>query len=260
MCGAWKRFHRPAAITLALAGLAIVALLASRDTRPRTTSRPLVWVWAWERFDDLRFLDPRAAGVAYLAATVRLDSSGASWSGRGQGLRVAAGTRLLPVVRIEGTALLDDVSRRALARRLADVARQQGNAGLQIDWDAPRSLRPAYRELLADVRASLADSLPLSVTALASWCTGDCWLDGAPVDEIVPMVFRMGADDRSVRYDLARRGDFACRACREAVGLSTDEGEWPRLSKRRIYLFHPGPWTSAEFERALARLEPSRAR
>jgi hypothetical protein len=239
---------------LLIAGLVAVALLVARDSRPRGAVRPLVWLWAWERFDDLRFLDPNAAGVAFLAATVRLDSTGAEWSGRAQSLLLAPGTRLMPVVRIQGGAALDEARRCELARRLADVARAQGNAGLQIDWDAPLSARPGYRALLAQVRTALPDKLPLSVTALASWCTGDCWIGGAHVDEVVPMVFRMGADARRVRYDLARRGDFACRACREAVGLSTDEGEWPALHNRRVYLFHPGPWTSAVYERALARL------
>lgn len=167
---------------------------------------------------------------------------------------------MLPVVRIEGSVALGDSARRSLARRLADVAHGQGNAGLQIDWDVPLSLRPAYRALLADVRAALPDTIPLSVTALASWCTGDCWLESAPVDEVVPMVFRMGADEQRVRYDLARRGDFTCPACRRAVGLSTDEDAWPSLSNRRVYLFHPGPWTRAVYERALARLARSRER
>jgi len=246
-----SRYHRPAAISLLVVGLATVALLVSRDSRPRGADRPKVWLWAWERYDDLRFLDPRSTGVAFLAATVRLDSGGAVWKGRAQSLRLAPGTRLLPVVRIEG-ALVPDKS--DMVRRLADVARTHGNDGLQIDWDAPVSARPAYRALLADVRQALPDSVPLSVTALASWCTGDCWLERAPVDEVVPMLFRMGADERRVRYDLARRGEFACRACRNAVGLSTDEKEWPSLSERRVYLFHPGPWTRAVYERAMARL------
>jgi hypothetical protein len=244
-------FRRRTGVGLVLMAMTIIGLLLASDTRPRMAARPRIWLWAWERYDDLRFLDPHAAGVAYLAATVRVDSAGMTWSGRAQSLRLASGTRLLPVVRIESSIPLTS---HELAKRLADVARQEGNAGLQIDWDAPLSARASYRALLEDTRRQLPDSLPLSVTALASWCTSDCWLEGAPADEIVPMVFRMGADERRVRYDLARRGDFACRECREAVGLSTDEGEWPSLGRRRVYLFHPGAWTNAVYERALARL------
>ena len=250
--------HRPTAISLLVAGLAVVALFLARDSPQEAATRPTFWLWAWERYDDLRFLDSRSTGVAFLAATVHLDSTGAVWRERGQSLRIASGTVVLPVVRIEGSAAIGDSARHSLARRLAAVARGRGNGGLQVDWDAPASLRPVYRALLAEVHAALPDTAFLSVTALASWCTSDCWLESAPVNEVVPMVFRMGADERRVRYDLARRGDFACPDCRRAVGLSTDEEAWPRLGKRRVYLFHPGPWTRAVYERALARLARSR--
>jgi len=72
------------------------------------------------------------------------------------------------------------------------------------------------------------------------------------------MVFRMGADDRRVRYDLSRLGDFPCTECRRAVGLSTDEA-WPILSARRVYLFQAGPWTPEIVDRAKKRLDRSRS-
>jgi hypothetical protein len=253
-----KRYHRPAAITVALLAILVTALLATRDTRPRGASRPMVWLWSWEHFDDFRFLEGQKAGVAYLAATVRLDSAGATWQGRAQNMRLVHGLPLLPVVRLEGSRALNDSARHELVTRLVAVARGQGDSGLQIDWDAPRSSRPAYTALLQELRVALPDTLPLSVTALASWCTGDCWLEGAPVDEVVPMVFRMGADEARVRADLQHRGDFACRACRQAVGLSVDEADWPSLRARRVYLFSPRPWTGEIFERALERWDRSR--
>ena len=37
---------------------------------------PLLVLWAWERPEDLRFLDPIRVGVAFLAATVRLWAEG----------------------------------------------------------------------------------------------------------------------------------------------------------------------------------------
>src|SRR5262245_44966750 len=253
MASGGKRFHRSLHATLWLAVFLVAVLLATRDTRPRAEPRPLLWLWAWERFEDLRFLDPRRTGVAYLAATVRLGSDAPIWTGRAQGMRLAPGTPLLAVVRIEGTG-----STRGLAQRLAGLPRGPEHIGLQIDWDAPRSMRPAYRALLGEIRRELPDSLTLSMTALASWCTGDCWLGGMPVDEVAPMVFRMGADDGRVRAELARNGDFPCSECRSAVGLSTDE-PWPRLRERRVYLFHAGPWTPDLWQRAVKRLERSRS-
>lgn len=250
-----KRFH----VMGWMGAAAGLVLLASLDTRePPGRREPGLWLWGWERYDDLSFLDPRTTGVAYLAATVTITPERVAWTGRRQALRLPPGTRRIAVIRIENRdRRLDDASRHELVSRLVSEARASGAAGLQLDWDAPLSLRPAYRLLLADVRAALPDTIPLSMTALASWCVGDCWLGNASVDEIVPMVFRMGADDQRVRYDLARLGDFPCRECRGAVGLSTDEA-WPGLPPRRVYLFHAGAWNAEIVRRAMGRLERSR--
>ena len=37
--------------------------------------------------------------------------------------------------------------------------------------------------------------MPLTITALASWCDGDDWIDGLPVADASPMLFRMGRGD-----------------------------------------------------------------
>jgi len=95
------------------------------------------------------------------------------------------------------------------------------------------------------VRAALPDSIGLSMTALASWCFGDRWLGRLPVDEVVPMLFRMGRDDRKIRGLLSSHGDVECEACAKAVGLSTDEAPWRPPSARRLYLFCPERWNEA---------------
>ena len=64
---------------------------------------PLV-LWAWERPEDLRFLDPTRVGVAFLAQRVRLGPKGVSYYPRMQPLRVAQETSLVAVVRVETAA------------------------------------------------------------------------------------------------------------------------------------------------------------
>ena len=90
---------------------------------------------------------------------------------------------------------------------------------IQIDFDAADSERDVYRRLLARVRAVLPRTVPLSMTALASWCVGDTWLDGLPVDEAVPMLFRMGPINEPYSSIGVRPAD-AVPACRAAVGTS----------------------------------------
>jgi len=135
------------------------------------------------------------------------------------------------------------------------ATRFPGLAGIQVDFDAARSQRPFYRALLADLDRALPDSLYFSMTALASWCEGDPWLEGVATDEVVPMVFRMGADDHRVRRALAR-GDFASAPCRTSLGIATDEPAPPLRRGRRLYVFHAGRWSARAAHEALARVRP----
>ena len=38
----------------------------------------------------------------------------------------------------------------------------------------------------------MPDNVPLSMTALASFCVGDRWLQDLPVDEAIPMIYQDG--------------------------------------------------------------------
>jgi hypothetical protein len=84
-------------------------------------------------------------------------------------------------------------------------------------------------------------TLPLSITALASWCSFDDWLRGLPVDEAVPMMFRMEPDRRRAPPSI---DDFRIREplCSSSVGVSTNE-PWPlNLAGKRLYVFPDNGW------------------
>ena len=69
------------------------------------------------------------------------------------------------------------------------------------------------------------------------------WLTGLPVDDAIPMLFRMGVDDQRVRGYLSSGGDLRVPVCTSSLGISTDE--WPGAAPRgrRLYVFHPRPWS-----------------
>ena len=206
---------------------------------------PRVFVWAWERREDLSRLDTRAVGVAFLARTVWLREDGVAVRPRLQPLRVPPQTVLMAVVRVEsgGHGAQADVSRSAEA--IVDAARLPDVRALQVDFDAVASERPFYRALLEEVRRLLPRQMPLSITALASWCESDNWIAGLPVAEAVPMLFRMGPD----RY---RPGsDFRGDLCRSSVGIATDELPSRIPSGRRVYMFHPRPWSDDDVRAAV---------
>lgn len=208
---------------------------------------PATVLWAWERPEDLRFLDPRQAGVAYLAGTVTLRAGGVEVRPRLQPLHLPPGTKLLAVVRLESSRTeppeLSIEQRRQTAEAILHLTGRDGVLGTQIDFDAAVSERDFYRALLRELRDRLPKGRMLTMTALASWCLEDDWIGALPVDEAVPMLFRMGADDGEVRARLRRGEDFRERLCRGSFGISTDEAR-PRLRYgRRIYVFHPRSWT-----------------
>jgi hypothetical protein len=211
-------------------------------------------LWAWERPEDLRFLAGRPVRVAFLERTVTLRSGQLSVQRRHQPLRLAPDTRLTAVVRIEASGVSSPVDRAGeVAREIADSAALPRVEMVQIDFDARQSDRPFYAALLRGTRARVPRSIRLSMTALASWCADDPWIDTTTVDEIVPMLFQMGPDARHVVTRLREDGRWRVNACNGAAGLSTDE-KWRGLpASRSVYVFNPRPWQASDLD-ATARL------
>ncbi|HEY6329854.1 MAG TPA: hypothetical protein VI756_11000 [Blastocatellia bacterium] len=217
---------------------------------------PALVLWAWERPEDLSFIDPRKVGVAFLAKTINLKGGEVGVRPRFQPLTVPSGTKVMPVVRIEidrrEAATLDQPQLETVASLISSEAESRPYSAIQIDFDAPKSARVFYRDLLIEVRHRLPAGFPVSMTALASWCIGDDWLSGLPVDEAVPMMFRMGADARPVLSHIEAGGDFHALPARSSLGISVDEPISKLPSNRRVYVFNPRPWSEADLKTVMS--------
>jgi hypothetical protein len=218
---------------------------------------PHVMLWAWERREDLSFIHPREAGVAYLALTLRLSGDRVVIRPRRQPLIVPPDAVMIPVARIEtdwhSAPAMSPGQCAEAARAIARLA-DYSPAAIQVDFDATRSQRVFYRDLLTDLRRRLPDSIPMSITALASWCLYDDWITDLPVDEAVPMLFRMEADSEAVAAYLRRGGDFVPAISRSSVGIALDEPAIRAPAARRVYLFSPRAWTREEAASAIAKV------
>ena len=206
-----------------------------------------VVLWAWERPVDLRFIDPRETGVAFLARTIHLRGNEAVVRPRLQPLDLPEGTKVIAVARVESDQRtkpdLSTQQTEELAATIAEMARLPNVSSIQIDFDATRSERTFYHDLILAVRTRLPASVALSITALASWCSDDDWISDLPIDEAVPMLFRMGPDGRQIRNRLASGEEFPSRPCRTSYGISTDEPLRNLSAAKRLYVFNPGAWT-----------------
>lgn len=218
---------------------------------------PPVILWAWERPEDLRFLDSRRFGVAFLAETLQLSGDKVIFVPRMQPLKLAPATRLIAVTRIETVKnpsqplALSDAQSDELIRRILQTLALKNVEAIQLDFDAKVSERAFYRRLLDALRLRLPDSIPLSMTALASFCIGDGWIRDLPVDEAVPMIFRMGEDTRRVRQFLKDGGDFPVPLCRHSYGIATDEplpGNFAKLRRTYIFKGDSESWTPEDLK------------
>jgi hypothetical protein len=217
---------------------------------------PRMIVWAWERPEDLRFLDEHGVdpqmGVAFLARTLYLRRGDVTVRPRFQPLRVSPETPLMAVVRIEpqrdGQLKLSEEQAKRTADDIAEVARLPRVTALQVDFDAVRSEREFYRQMLTHLRQQMPPGMPISITALASWCMDDDWITGLPVDEAVPMLFRMGGDHRNVIAFLSHNSEFNTGLCRQSLGISTDEPLSNLPKGKRVYIFTNKSWDKASLE------------
>jgi hypothetical protein len=213
----------------------------------RLAQMPPIILWAWERPEDLRFINPREVGIAVLANTVQLAGADAHLRQRMQPMASSKDASVIAVTRIETSRenrpVLSIEQRDKIIAAVLQVTRNPRTVAVQIDFDALESERGFYKNLLIELRNQLPAEMPLSMTALASWCLYDNWIDDLPVDEAVPMLFRMGVDTERVRAAIEAGGNFRSSLAQQSVGISTDEPLSRLPSRRRVYIFSERAWT-----------------
>lgn len=135
---------------------------------------------------------------------------------------------------------------------------------VQLDFDARESQLGWYRELIRSLSEPTNATFGrrqriVSITALATWCMQpQPWFQSKPSDlpseleEVVPMLFRMGPQRVELLTEIARRRDFA-EGCRGTIGVSIDEPLPWYPPARRVYVFSPKRWTKEAFDEVCAR-------
>src|SRR5262249_42755936 len=78
-------------------------------------------------------------------------------------------------------------------------------------------------------------------------CLNERWTQSLAVDEVVPMLFRLGPDRRRIRDYFADGGDFRSSNCRTSIGVATDELPPAIPAGRRIYAFSPRRWNAETY-------------
>lgn len=251
--------HRKRVLVLSLTLLIVLAgltLLFANLLFPPAFRR--VAVWAWERDEDLTFLNPEKTTVAYWSGTFFLYRDRVAFRPRFQKLKLPASATVIPVFRIENKQdECDDCVFDEVAATIKNHLMQQHLSSVQLDYDATANQRRQYKELLSRLRSILPAHTHIAVTALASWCLGDRWLPAEDVDEAIAMFFSMGSGGEEAVRMLEKSDLKAGKGIELSVGLATNEATLNERLKRlpgirqatAIYLFSPLPWTKDRFER-----------
>lgn len=240
-----RRFSFLSALTLILVGAAALSVARfNQDTlqiQGSSSSSPDYYLWAWRRTEDLSFINSNRIKAAIWTGTIHWDRDRLLVDYRLNPITYPAGTDVVAVSRLEITGIPDHEATAEIARALLELGTTFDPVEYQIDFDARRSQRSFYARLLDEVRGRIRNTA-LSITALASWCFYDAWIEGLPVDAVVPMIYRMGPEGDSIRERLVQDRSFPAAICRGNIGYSSDEPLAPVDGVERVFLFHPQPW------------------
>jgi hypothetical protein len=212
-------------------------------------------LWSWFTEDDFRPLANTGIGVAYRGLSLGFEGQAEVIPNpRFIPVRISPDTYKMLVVRFDYSSeagrrpAFSQRQRQLAVRMVAEIVALAHPQAVQVDFDAPRSAWPFYRQLLGDLRDRLGPHLFLSATALVSWCdTTQSWLSGLPVDEIVPMAFYMGQATPAILTMLQRGDQFQFPGCRTSIGVELAGALSVRPRKTQRAYFFPGAekWSPA---------------
>ncbi len=227
---------------------------------------PHIILWSWEHDDRLTYIDSSRVGVAFYAGTIMLGRDNATMLKRKNPLQLNSDTKSFPAFRIETAHPDEQVSESSLLKAIpiiADCTREKNTGAVQIDFDATQRDKKAYLNFLRNLRSSLPADTAISITSLASWCLYDKWLQGAPVDETVAMMFSLGRDKREALAALKKTPLDSGAACAQSLGLTINEPETNKQLMQeqclarasRVYIFSSLGWTQQRYENIMEELE-----
>ncbi|MGN6671433.1 MAG: hypothetical protein ACTHJ4_07860 [Candidatus Nucleicultricaceae bacterium] len=215
-------------------------------------------LWSWDRLDDFHFIDNKNVRIASLIATFKADKKGfIKLELRHQGFRRPKDVSWIAVFRIE-LRPEQTVQDRDIENMIALMTHlSKGAVEIQVDFDATKSQRPFYKKLMQKLHQSI--SIPLSMTALASWCTFDPWLDEMPVSYAVPMLYSLGSEKEILYQHLRAHGRFQVKKCRGYLGLNLSD--LALLNNENIkeahhfYFFNNEAWNPEHYKMLIERVK-----
>lgn len=223
-------------------------------SKSKNLNIPIV-LWVWERPENLYFINDKNISFAYLSGTVTKADKNLEYYSRRQPLRIPDKSNTISVIRIEDRSkdhIFEDKNLPEISDYIVkSCIEKTSNTACQIDFDATESQIEFYKKLVASVRDKLPKEMKLSLTALVSWCVNDkAWFDELPIDEVVPMFFRLGREENIYWQRISEGRLNISKSCQKAVGVATDETMPNKIyvKNKPIYIFNNEYWTSKNWD------------
>ena len=208
-------------------------------------------LWSWQRQDNVSFVNKNTL-IAPLVGTIAFNGNNFQVFPRSNPLTLETSAQLIPVVRLEIKPgfFIDDKTLEKIIFHILALTQPCKAKEIQIDFDATTSQRSFYAKLLTHLRIALPNTR-LSITALASWCLGDPWIENLPIDYAVPMVYNLGEDLQSIKRFLLNTKKWKACKCRGYIGLNRKDIFIKVPKGWTIFIFNDEAWTLRSYESLL---------
>ncbi len=205
-------------------------------------------LWSWQRADDLSFVD-KGVVVAPLVASIFVDKNGVSVQPRTNVLKLAKKTQIIPVIRLEIPPHIhvNDVHIDTIVHRINSFIVSCKSDAIQIDFDAAKSQRLLYEKLLTKLHVSLPN-IKISITALASWCVGDTWIDKLPITHAVPMLYNLGAHADDFKKYFTDKKKWKAAKCQCHIGFEESDIFTKPPRGWHVYVFNNKAWSVRSYK------------
>ncbi|MDP4725474.1 MAG: hypothetical protein NWS47_04215 [Alphaproteobacteria bacterium] len=211
-------------------------------------------LWSWQRKDDLSFVD-KGVVISPLVASIFVDNKGVFVCPRGNVLKLGENAQIIPVVRLEISPdiYVDDAHIDTIIHHIKSFIVSCKADAIQIDFDATKSQRSLYEKLLVKSRSSLPQ-VNVSITALASWCVGDTWIDKLPITHAVPMIYNLGEHVDDFKKYFKDKKQWRSKKCQGFIGFEQSDVFIKPPRGWNVYIFNKNAWTEKDYKNVQEKL------
>ncbi len=230
--------------------LVLLTACSVKTSHYQIPTMPSLILWVWEEPQQLP-INPKTTGVAILSASIRITPDRLIFYPRQQSVHLPANTYQIATIHIDKPPFkirLSTSLAHYLATRISSIYRNGSFQQLQIDFDALPSEQDFYQKLLIYLREQLGQQTIISITALASWCTDNRWLEKVklPINYVVPMFFSLDRDaKRRAKFieNFPHQRHNLPDYCQGSIGLATYENwHFPFSTSDSVFVYTKGSW------------------